>query len=85
MSRYLDTLLVLVDIAEQRPLAAREAETLRDQLRSLDANRRQVSGLQAALHSARQEIELIAGVVAPLVGQGQREVMAAGRTTRTRR
>ncbi|MFH8627796.1 hypothetical protein ACH4A8_38915 [Streptomyces vietnamensis] len=77
MSRYLDTLLALADAAEQRPLTEREAEVLRTQLRALEANRRQVSGLQAALHSARQELDLIAGVVGPLIGGNAKAVKAS--------
>ncbi|MFE6785153.1 hypothetical protein ACFVFF_23140 [Streptomyces sp. NPDC057680] len=77
MSRYLDTLLALADTAEKRPLTRREADVLRNQLHALDANRRQVSGLQAAVHSARQEIELIAGVIGPLVGRTGRDVVAS--------
>ncbi|MFJ6579288.1 hypothetical protein ACIQMY_25415 [Streptomyces sp. NPDC091368] len=83
MSRYLDTLLALADAAEQRPLTPREAEVLRAQLRALDANRRQVSGLQASLHSARQELDLIAGVVGPLIGGSAKDVKQHLTTCRT--
>lgn len=53
MSRYLDQLLALVAVAEQRPLDAVEAEMLRSRIRALDASRRQVGALEAALQRAR--------------------------------
>jgi hypothetical protein len=83
MSRYLDTLLALADAAEQRPLTEREAEVLRTQLCALDANRRQVSGLQAALHSARQELDLVAGVIGPLVGRSAKAVRTSAAARHT--
>lgn len=85
MSRYLNTLIALVDAAEQRPLTAREAEVLRAQLRSLDSNRRQVAGLLAALEDSRRELELMAGVVAPLVGCSEQEIAAGVRGARRQR
>ncbi|GAA2770534.1 hypothetical protein XF35_40330 [Streptomyces platensis subsp. clarensis] len=89
MSQYLNALLTLVDEAEHRPLRAEEAGVLRDQLRSLEANRRQVSGLLASLQSARQEVELLAKVAGPLIGGGGedalRAVLAAARPDPARR
>lgn len=82
MSRYLNTLLALVETAEQRPLTATEAEVLRAQLRSLESNRRQVAGLLAALEDSRRELELIAGVIAPLVGSTEQEVVGSVRGAR---
>ncbi|MEU3665790.1 hypothetical protein [Streptomyces virginiae] len=66
MSRYLTQLLALVAVAEQRALTEAEAELLRSQIRSLDASRRQVGALEAALQRARTAPQKpSAGVSAP--------------------
>lgn len=54
MSRYLNQLLALVAVAEQRALSADEAEELRTHIRTLDASRRQVGAMEAALRRARE-------------------------------
>lgn len=69
MSRYLDQLLDLVAVAEERPLEAWEAGRLRSQLRGLAVYRQQAGGLQSGLLETRRERDFLVATLAAITGQ----------------
>lgn len=55
MSRYLNELLLMVSVAEQRALSAEEADVLRQELEVLDGHRRRAGAARAKSSRARLE------------------------------
>ncbi|MFD5508979.1 hypothetical protein ACFWIB_14550 [Streptomyces sp. NPDC127051] len=74
MSRYLNQLLALVAIAEQRPLTEAEAGQLRTQLRALAVHRQQAGGLQRGLLETRRERDYLAHSLGVLTGVEPKEI-----------